>query len=179
MAHLTHPQSHATKPNVLVIDDSVDVHRLLNARLKGEPIDLQFVSGGREGLDAIADKPPAIVMLDLDMPDLDGYEVLRELKSSETTQHIPVIVLSGMTSSQDKVMAFDLGAHDFIAKPFDILELRVRLRAAIRLHSLLQMLQQRAQIDGSPGCGTGRTSISGGPMRSARRFAMAGRSRLR
>jgi two-component system, cell cycle response regulator len=91
------------------------------------------------------------VLLDLDMTDADGFEVLRRLKNHPATLDIPVIVLSGLNGAQDKVAAFDLGAVDYITKPFNLTELRVRVRSALRLHRLVQMLAQRAHIDGLTG----------------------------
>ncbi len=138
-------------PTVLIIDDSIDVHRLLTARLRSEPIEIRNASCGEEGLRLADDIRPALILLDLDMPEIDGFEVLRQLKDNPKTVNIPVLVLSGLTDSQDKVAAFDLGAIDYITKPFDFIELRVRLRAALRLNSLIQMLARRAQIDGLSG----------------------------
>lgn len=144
-------QLNESKPLVLIIDDSIDVHRLLNTRLKNEDLEIVNAHGGQEGLAMAHERRPAIILLDLDMPDLDGFEVLRAIKDDIATLHIPVIVLSGLQSPQDKVTAFDLGAMDYITKPFDLAELRVRVRSAVRLHYLLQMLSQRAQIDGLTG----------------------------
>jgi two-component system cell cycle response regulator len=140
-----------SQPIVLLIDDSVDVHRLLKARLRYEDLRLVGASNGREGLDLARSVSPAIILLDLDMPDMDGFEVLRKLKDDPGTLDIPVIVLSGLQSAQDKVTAFDLGAVDYITKPFNLTELRVRVRSALRLHHLVEMLAQRAQIDGLTG----------------------------
>ncbi|MEX2219263.1 MAG: diguanylate cyclase [Phycisphaerales bacterium] len=148
---ITAPQFDESQPTVLVIDDSPDVHRLLKARLRHEELDLRAATSGRAGIEAARDQRPAIVLLDLDMPDMDGFEVLRNLKNDPTTVHIPVIVLSGLQSAQDKVTAFDLGAVDYITKPFNLTELRVRVRSALRMHRLVQMLAQRAQIDGLTG----------------------------
>lgn len=138
-------------PLVLVIDDSQDVHRLLKARLRHEELLLRGAVNGHEGLEAARAAAPAIILLDLDMPDMDGFEVLRRLKDDPATLNIPVIVLSGLQSAQDKVTAFDLGAVDYITKPFNLTELRVRIRSALRLHRLVQMLAQRAHIDGLTG----------------------------
>lgn len=140
-----------THPLVLVIDDSVDVHRLLKARLRHEEIDLVEALSGKDGVAIAKDLQPALILLDLDMPDVDGFQVLRQLKNDRRTMDAPVIILSALHSSQDKVTAFDLGAMDYITKPFDMTELRVRLRSALRLHQLVQMLAQRAQIDGLSG----------------------------
>lgn len=140
-----------TRPLMLVIDDSADVHRLLQARLRSEPLELITATTGRAGLEIARDRLPAIILLDLDMPGFDGFEVLRALKDGPTTMHLPVIVLSGLQSPHDKVTAFDLGAIDYITKPFDLTELKVRIRSALRIHQLLDMLAKRAQVDGLTG----------------------------
>jgi len=140
-----------TQPRVLIIDDSVDVHRLLRARLKHEDLDIVSAESGAEGLASAAEQRPAIVLLDLSMPEMDGFEVLRRFKDDESLGDVPIIVLSGLSSSQDKVTAFDLGAVDYITKPFDLTELRVRVRSALRMSQLLEMLAQKAQIDGLTG----------------------------
>ena len=141
----------ATRPRLLVIDDSPDVHRLLKARLKQEEVEIISSESGESGLIELKAHRPDLVLLDIDMPTMDGFEVLRAIKDNSETVHIPVIVLSGLNSAEDKVSAFDLGAHDYIIKPFELTELRVRIRAALRLNFLLKMLAQRAQIDGLTG----------------------------
>jgi diguanylate cyclase (GGDEF)-like protein len=143
--------SDEARPVVLVIDDSSDVHRLLGARLKQEEVDLHCTGSSREGLALAARLSPAVILLDLDMPEMDGFEVLRALKDSVSTHHIPVIILSGMAGMQDKVTAFELGAIDYVVKPFEFTELRVRLRSALRVNRLLAMLASRAQLDGLTG----------------------------
>lgn len=146
-----HDNSDEPLPMVLVIDDSADVHRLLKARLRHEELQLATATDGHEGVRAVRELKPAVVLLDLDMPGMDGFEVLRVLMDDPATVHIPVIVLSGLSSAQDKVTAFDLGASDYITKPFNLTELRVRVRSALRMHRLVQMLAQRAHIDGLTG----------------------------
>ncbi|MEM1331247.1 MAG: diguanylate cyclase [Planctomycetota bacterium] len=137
---------------VLVIDDSPDVHRLLQARLRNEQLALDSATSGTSGFERAKTIEPDLVLLDVDMPDLDGFEVLRRLKDERNTADIPVVMLSGHTSPQDKVTAFDLGAVDYVVKPFDLTELRARIRSALRISSLLKMLAQRAHIDGLTGC---------------------------
>ncbi|MEN1704613.1 MAG: diguanylate cyclase [Planctomycetota bacterium] len=136
---------------VLVIDDSAVVLRLLHARLRNEHVNLTLCDSAPDGLEIAREKKPALILLDLEMPGLDGYEVLRALKDSPETINIPVIVLSGLNNPQDKVTAFDLGAMDYITKPFESHELRARVRSALRIHHLLSMLSQRARIDGLTG----------------------------
>ncbi len=140
-----------TKPIVLLIDDSVDVHRLLRARLKHEHIQLVATTSGLEGVEFAKGHGPSTILLDLDMPGVDGFETLRALKEEGTTHNIPVIVLSGMDDSEDKVTAFDLGATDYVTKPCDLAELRARLRASLRLDHLLRLLAERADVDGLTG----------------------------
>lgn len=140
-----------TQPVVLVIDDSVDVHRLIAARLKSEGVQIVLASDGPQGLALARAQRPAVVLLDLDMPGMDGYAVLRGLKNDQCTVNVPVIVLSGMSDSSDKVQAFELGATDYVTKPFDFAELRARVKAALRLDHLLRLLADRAEIDGLTG----------------------------
>ena len=138
-------------PVVLAIDDCVDVHRLLSARLKGESVELVSAFDGEDGLERARATEPSLVLLDLDMPGMDGFEVLRALKEDPKTLGIPVIVLSGIQTPHDKVTAFDLGAVDYVTKPFEMAELRARVRSALRLNRLVKMLAERAQIDGLTG----------------------------
>lgn len=138
----------SAKPIVLVVDDSPLVHRLLKARLRDETIDLRHAHSGAEALEMVCTTDVATVLLDLSMPSMDGFEVLRALSAKDETVHVPVIVLSGQQDSQDKVMAFGLGAIDYITKPFDLSELRARLRSSLRIHRLVRMLSERAQLDG-------------------------------
>ena len=139
------------RPIVLVVDDSPLVHRLLKARLRDETIQLHHAHTGEEALEFIYANDVATVLLDLSMPGMDGFEVLRDIGSKEGAAHVPVIVLSGQQDSQDKIMAFALGAMDYITKPFDLAELRARMRSALRIHRLVRMLNERAQLDGLTG----------------------------
>lgn len=134
-----------------MVDDSPDLHRLVKARLKGEPAEFVGVTTGEEGIAKAAELLPAAILLDLDMPPPDGFAVLRAIKDDPRTVHIPVIVLSGKEGSHDKATAFELGAQDYVTKPFDFVEMRARLRAALRLSNLLRLLSERAEVDGLTG----------------------------
>jgi two-component system, cell cycle response regulator len=140
-------------PTVLAIDDSVFIHRLLKARLKGEGIEIQCATDPREGLEMARTLLPDVVLLDLDINGVSGFEVLQALKNDTTTNQIPVIFLSGSEKTEDKVRGLELGAVDFITKPFDVPELRARLRSALRVVFLVRMLAQRASLDGLTGLG--------------------------
>jgi len=145
--HSSNPAD-ATAPKVLLIDDSQFVHRLLDARLRSESICLVGAEDGESGVEKAMTEKPSLILLDLDMPVMDGFETLRTLKEDPRTREVPVIVLSSMNSSQDKVAAFDLGAVDFVTKPFELTELRARVRSSLKMFALMQMLAQKAKIDG-------------------------------
>ena len=136
------------KPIVLLIDDSPMIHRLLTYKLKNEGLEFLTAFSGEEGIELARDNLPSLVLVDLDMPGMNGHDVVRELKSDPKTMHIPTIVISGSTESSDKVLAFELGAMDFVTKPIDLPELRARIGSALHIHRLMQLLEQRAQIDG-------------------------------
>ncbi|MBL1216129.1 MAG: diguanylate cyclase [Planctomycetes bacterium] len=136
---------------ILVIDDSVDIHRLLKIRLRDQNVAISSSSSGQDGIERARELLPDLILLDIDMPGMSGFEVLAELKHDPLTVEIPVIFLSGSGGSTNKVKGFDLGAVDFVTKPFDIAELRARVRSALRTRKLVKMLAQRAQVDGLTG----------------------------
>jgi two-component system, cell cycle response regulator len=139
------------RPRVLIIDDSPDVHRLMTVRLKNEGVELFSALNGQEGLAKAAELKPTLILLDLEMPGMHGVEVLKELKANAITHDCAVMVVSANQHATDKVKAFDLGAVDYITKPFELTELRVRLRLALKMQELIHMLAQRAQLDGLTG----------------------------
>lgn len=138
-------------PRLLAIDDSAMIHRLLKARLEGERLEIHSATGGAQGLATARTLQPEVILLDIQMPEMDGFAVLKELKSDPSTQDIPVIFLSGASEPESKIRGLDMGAIDFVAKPFDIGELKARVRSALRIRLLIRMLAQRAQIDGLTG----------------------------
>lgn len=139
------------QPVLLLIDDAPSIHRLLAFKLKNEGIEFLAAFGGVEGFDIASTSRPSLILLEANLPDQDGFATLRALKNDPATIDIPVIMLSGDTDPEHKVRAFELGATDFVTKPFDIHELRARVQSAIRIHRLMRLLEQRAQIDGLTG----------------------------
>ncbi|MDA0295228.1 MAG: diguanylate cyclase [Planctomycetota bacterium] len=139
------------RPRVLAIDDSDLVHRLLRARLRHERIDLHSVHTADEGIAAAKKLQPEVILLDIDLEDLDGFEVLARLKADPITRDIAVIFVSASNETMDRVRGLDLGAVDFVGKPFDVGELKARVRSALRMQRLVKMLAQRAQLDGLTG----------------------------
>ncbi|RYC04146.1 response regulator [Nocardioides zhouii] len=114
---------------VLVVDDDPAMRRTLSINLRARDYDVETAGDGRSALQIVDERMPDVVLLDLGLPDLDGIAVLTQLRSF--TQ-VPVIVVSARTESDDKVEALDLGADDFITKPFSIEELLARVRATSR-----------------------------------------------
>ena len=114
---------------VLVVDDDPAMQRTLGIGLRARGYDVLPARDGRTAVEACAEDDPDVVLLDLGLPDLSGVEVLRTVR--ETSQ-VPVIVLSARHGSDDKVQALDVGADDYVTKPFGMDELLARLRAAVR-----------------------------------------------
>ncbi len=141
----------ANLPNLLVIDDSELIHRLLRARLHNERVQLHSAISSKEGLELARTLKPDVILLDLDMPDMDGFAVIERLKEDPATQNIAVIFVSASNDLANQVRGLDLGAVDFIAKPFEVVELKARLRSALRVQHLIKILAQKAQIDGASG----------------------------
>jgi diguanylate cyclase (GGDEF)-like protein len=135
-------------PRILSIDDSELMHRLLRARLQLEQIEICCATTGEEGLRMALELKPDVILLDIELEGIDGFEVLQRLKEDARTRDIAVIFISASTETMDRVRCLDLGAVDFISKPFDMAELKARLRSAIRVQQVLRTLSQRAQLDG-------------------------------
>lgn len=131
----------------LIIDDCPDATALAKARLAKENLEILCASGGKEGLELAGRERPDVILLDLEMPDLSGFEVCRRLKADGDLCMIPVIFLSGSDCLDDKVKGLDLGAVDYVTKPFDGIELQARVRAALRTKRLQDLLAKYAQID--------------------------------
>lgn len=114
---------------VLVIDDEPQIVRALTTTLQASRYDVLSANSGEEGLALAAAEQPALIVLDLGLPDMDGAEVIRRLR---TWSEVPVIVLSVRDAQDEKVGALDAGADDYVTKPFDVEELLARLRATLR-----------------------------------------------
>lgn len=122
---------------ILVIDDEPQIRRLLRALLEGHGYLVQEATTGRDGLIEAAANPPDVIILDLGLPDGGGLEVLRRLRE---WSHVPVLILSVQDAEEDKVLALDEGADDYVTKPFNARELLARLR----------VLQRRIQAPDEP-----------------------------
>jgi diguanylate cyclase (GGDEF)-like protein len=136
---------------ILIIDDSPEIHTLVKVRLGQEDIVIQSAHDGVSGLAAARDWQPDLILLDVDMPGRDGFVVCADLKADVGTMDVPIIFLTGYTSLEDKIRGLDLGATDYITKPFDAAELRARVRASLRTRRLVGLLSKKAMIDGLTG----------------------------
>lgn len=114
---------------ILIADDERELRDMLQAYLTNEGFDVRAVNDGQDALDAVASKPPDLVILDVGMPGLDGFEVLRRLRSY--TQ-VPVIFLTAKAEEVDRVVGLTVGADDYVTKPFSPRELTARIRAVLR-----------------------------------------------
>jgi two-component system KDP operon response regulator KdpE len=114
---------------VLVVDDDPTIRRTLRINLRARGYDVEEVGSGADALSTMEDAPPDLVVLDLGLPDLDGVDVLRRIRSRSS---VPVVVLSARQESDDKVEALDEGADDYVTKPFGMDELMARVRSALR-----------------------------------------------
>jgi len=115
--------------------------------LAREDVDIICADGGEAGLEAARSVRPDLILLDVDMPDISGFDVCRILKTDPEIRMIPVIFLSASHEIQNKIKGLDLGAVDYVTKPFDAFELQARVRAALRTKRLQDLLIKRSQID--------------------------------
>ena len=117
--------------NILVVEDDPDARKVLSLILKLDGFEVSTVSGGREAIDSIRAAAPDLVLLDVMMPDLDGYEVCRSIRSEPATRLIPIVMLSGKADRESVVRGLAAGANEFLAKPIKPSSLTKQLRAAL------------------------------------------------
>lgn len=134
--------------NILIIDDTPDNLRFLSELLTKAGYTVRKVINAELGIESALLEPPDLILLDIRMPGMNGYEACDRLKSNERTSHIPVIFLSGLDEEAEKVMAFHAGGVDYILKPFQVVEVLARLETHLRISRLQYQLQQKnAQLE--------------------------------
>lgn len=132
---------------VLIVDDKAENLSLLSEMLGGHGYEVRAALSGSMALTAAAASPPDIILLDVNMPEMDGYEVCRRLKADPRTADIPVIFISVLAELEDKVAAFDAGGVDYIVKPFHVQEVLARVGTQLLLHrQRRQLARQRAEL---------------------------------
>jgi two-component system phosphate regulon response regulator PhoB len=119
-------------PTILIVEDERDVQTILEFNLKEAGFETLRASNGEDALAWLRARVPDLVLLDLMLPDMSGTEVCRRLKSDPRTSAVPVVVLTARGAELDRVVGFELGADDYVAKPFSVRELVLRIRAVLR-----------------------------------------------
>jgi two-component system, OmpR family, phosphate regulon response regulator PhoB len=117
---------------ILIVEDEIDVADLLAHHLRNEGFSVEIVTNGRVALSAVKNQPPALVVLDLMLPEISGLDLCRMMKSNPGTDRVPIVMLSARTEEIDRVLGFELGADDYVVKPFSPRELMLRIRAILR-----------------------------------------------
>jgi PleD family two-component response regulator len=120
------------KARLLVVEDDIDIGNMLKIYFSGMDFDVDVAVRGGDALEKTKQVLPHLIVLDIMLPDIDGYEVCRNLRTNMRTSHIPVIFLTQKDERSDKLQGLELGADDYITKPFDIEELKLRVQGAIR-----------------------------------------------
>jgi len=119
------------KQTILIVEDDLDIADMLNAYFRVQGYDVQTVNWGEDGVRACQTNIPDLVILDIRLPDIDGFEVARRLRGNRKTKEIPIIFLTEKRERTDRLKGLELQADDYITKPFDIHELRLRVRNAL------------------------------------------------
>jgi len=128
-----------SKPNILIVDDTVENLRVLSAMLSEHDYEARPVTSGRLALQAVERDPPDLILLDINMPHMSGFEVCAELQTRPEHKDIPVIFLTALSDVADKVKAFGIGGRDYITKPFQLEEVHARVKTHVAL--------RRAQLE--------------------------------
>ena len=139
--HLTTPPAH-----ILVVDDEPRNVRLMSMVLRAEGYQVSTAATGSDALALLQATSPDLIVLDVMMPGLSGYEVCRSIRAAEATRFLPVILVTALSESPDRVQGIEAGADDFISKPFNEVELRARVRSLLRIKALHDALEQRNNL---------------------------------
>ncbi|MCA4775193.1 PleD family two-component system response regulator [Wolbachia endosymbiont of Mansonella ozzardi] len=140
---------------ILVVDDVLSNVKLLEARLKAEYYTVIVAHDGKEAVDLVAKQQPDIILLDIMMPKINGFEVCKSLKSNPLTTHIPIIMVTALHDTHDRVQGINAGADDFLTKPIDETALSARIRSLTRLKMVIDELRLRGETNAEIGGVTG------------------------
>ena len=132
---------------ILVVDDEPQGLQLLQTVLATEGYNIISAEHGAQALVLAYNNRPDVILLDVMMPDLDGFEVCRRLRADETLRHVPILLLTALDDRESKLQGLEAGADDFLSKPFDSVELRTRLRTITRLNRFRQLFEERARFE--------------------------------
>ncbi|MGY2330633.1 EAL domain-containing response regulator [Pseudomonas sp. SDT2931_S440] len=137
----------ASQPaTLLIVDDEIQVRKLLETLLRHEGYQTVSAASGEEALQLVAQRPPDLILLDIMMPGMDGYEVANQLKGNQATANIPIIMLSALSESSARLSGLETGAEEFISKPVERVELWLRVRNLLRLKAHGDRLKNHSQL---------------------------------
>ena len=136
---------------ILVVDDVLSNVKLLEARLKAEYYTVIVAHDGEEAIDLVAKQQPDIILLDIMMPKMNGFEVCKELKSDPLTTHIPIIMVTALHDTHDRVQGINAGADDFLTKPINETALSSRIKSLTRLKMIIDELRLRGETNAEIG----------------------------
>ncbi|MBN2469695.1 MAG: response regulator [Anaerolineae bacterium] len=128
-----------SKAKILVVEDDVDISNMLRIYFSGQGYDVQVAPRGGDALEYTRKQLPHLIVLDIMLPDMDGYAVCKNLRTTTRTSHIPIIFLTQKDERSDKIAGLELGADDYITKPFDIEELKLRVQNAIQRSEMISL----------------------------------------
>ncbi len=137
----------SSRKKILIVDDTIDTVELLRKRLRAENYETDEAYDGEECLRKVGECAPDLIVLDIMMPKMDGYEVCRRLKASETTKYIPVLMLTAKSDVENRVKGLDLGAEDYLPKPFDYKELAARIRSLLTAREAQEQLAEEEKSE--------------------------------
>jgi len=140
-----------SRNTILVIDDDASIHRAVERRLEGVVDEVLKASSPTKGIQIASQEKPDVILLDVNMPQLDGFKVCRLLQDSPTTRDIQILFLTADRNPDNLAKALDAGASDYISKPFNEVELEARVRVALRTKQMIDLLTERARIDALTG----------------------------
>ena len=126
-------QNKETKPKILIVDDMPENLELIEATLSMEPYDVFIANNGKEAIQKIKEEKFDIILLDVMMPEISGYDVCKIVKNDPETQFIPVLMLSALSELEDRIKGIEAGADDFLTKPINRLELKTRVKSLLRV----------------------------------------------
>ncbi|MBI4408196.1 MAG: diguanylate cyclase [Gemmatimonadetes bacterium] len=139
----SHREAREPRGRILVVDDVKDNVEIIAAQLRFRGYHVEAASRGEQALERVREDPPDLILLDVVLPDIHGYEVARRIKSDESLPFIPIILVTARDSTEDKVAGLDAGADDYLTKPIAFSELEARVRSMLRIKRLQDELEQK------------------------------------
>ena len=134
------------KPRILIVDDCPDTHRMIKTYFINDPYEIISAINGYEALHMIEEKTPDLILLDVLMPGINGFDVCKQLKENPATFLVPIIMITALEDSANKIRGIELGVDDFITKPFQLVELKARVASLLRVKKFTDELDNAEKI---------------------------------